>query len=817
MNVKELLYKYKSLIIIILLFLVVFTVRAEAANIGGVPDEAKSFYQDSAGLPYFSEMDSYYHIRLTSDLLDHGYLGDTKVDGSQWDLHSSYPPGKSANYPPLIAYLAGIGFVIANLFGKVPLVVVCFWMGAFIASLAVIPAYFLVKKITNVYGGIVAGLLVGLAPAYVGHTHAGFFDTDMFGMVIPLLIVLFFVLSLNAENFRKRTVYASLAAFSMLLFALAWQGWWYIYYLIIASAVIYLIATHYIFPLKPRKSTDMLKGRLAWFNNKPDLFTFALFMVLSIILMSIFLGVIGFLLALTEPINVNQLQSAVQTTSYPNVYLTVGELRQTDMNDVIGGVGGFLPFLFGFLGIMALWWKLRPKKEKKIVEEKTRKPRRRGRSNRRREENKEYKADKVIIKPDIGYQKSNYIFYVILFSIWLLITIYAMTKGVRFIENFALPITLTAGIFVGLLYDYVKDRIPNTSYQKIVMAIIIVVVAFSPLTTAYTQTSYTVPGTNDAMINSLEWVKNNTSNNTVITSWWDFGHLFTFVADRPVTFDGSSQNTPRAYWVGRALSTNNESLSVGIIRMLASTGDTATYLLANYTKSSGKSADILDNILGVDKETAVTLMTTKYGLTTEQAQNVLQYTHPDNPATDIFITSHDMIEKAGAWAMLGNWNFTTNGPKKYLSFRAELSGMKVNNKTLFAGINRGTGLGVVAQANGTSMSVGIFDLSKMINQDQNKILDQMSTELTTGNGSMVVPPNKLTIVNNGNVTQTTVSNSSTFSIILFQQNNGYESFVISKELDDSIFIRLFVFGGEGLTHFKQLYGQPGVVVWSVNY
>lgn len=817
MYVKELLYKYKSLIIIILLFLVAFTVRVEAVNIGGVSDDMKSFYQDSSGLPYFSEMDSYYNIRLTSDLLDHGYLGD-KFNGSQWDLHSSYPPGKSANYPPLIAYLAAIGFIIANLFAKVPLAYVCFWMGAFIASLAVMPAYFLVKKITNIYGGIVAGLLVGLAPAYIGHTHAGFFDTDMFGMVIPLLIALFFILSLSADNFRKRTVYASLAAFSMLLFALAWQGWWYIYYLIIASMVIYLLVTNYIFPLKPRKSTDVLKGRLDWFNNKPDFFTFAVFMVLSIILMSIFLGVIGFLWALTEPIHVDQIQATVQTTSYPNVYLTVGELRPTDMDDVVGGVGGLLPFLFGFLGMVALCWKLKPKKEKKeIVEEKTRKPRRRGRSNHRKEENKEYKADKVIIKSDVGYEKSNYIFYIILFAIWLLITIYAMTKGVRFVANFALPITLTAGIFVGLLYDYIKERIPNTSYQTMVMAIIIVVVAFSPLTMSYNQTSHTIPGTDDGMINSLEWVKNNTSPDTVITSWWDFGHLFTFVADRPVTFDGSSQNTPRAYCVGKALSTNNETLSVGIIRMLASTGDTATYLLANYTQSSGKSADILNNILGVDKETAITLMTANYGLTSEQAQNVVMYTHPTNPAPDILITSHDMIEKAGAWAMLGNWNFTTNQAKEYLSSRVELGGVTVNNKILFTGINIHTRVAVAAQDNGTSISAGVLNTAKIANQDANKILNQISTELTTGNGSLIMFPNKLTVVNNGNVTQTTVSNSSKFSIILFQQNNKYESFIISKELDDSIFMKLYIFGGEGLTHFKQLYKETGVVVWSVNY
>ena len=94
MSAKELLSKYKPLIIIILLFLLVFAIRAEAASIGGVPDQMKSYYQDQTGLPYFSEMDSYYNLRLTQDLIDHGYLGDTKINGTQWDLHSSFPSGK---------------------------------------------------------------------------------------------------------------------------------------------------------------------------------------------------------------------------------------------------------------------------------------------------------------------------------------------------------------------------------------------------------------------------------------------------------------------------------------------------------------------------------------------------------------------------------------------------------------------------------------------------------------------------------------------------------------------------------------------------
>ena len=217
--------------------------------------------------------------------------------------------------------------------------------------------------------------------------------------------------------------------------------------------------------------------------------------------MSISLGVTGFFSALTEPLNVNQLQSAVQTTSYPNVYVSVSELQIPSITEIISGVGGYLPFIFGILGVVAMVWRLKTKEEKtEIPDKKTRKPRRRGRSNRRKVEEKEPKDKGNITKPDALVQRRNYIFYIVLFTIWLLITAYAMTKGVRFIENFSLPIALSAGIFVGLLYDYIRKHVSNQSYQKIIMAVVVIVVAFSPASTAYAISSAVVPGTDDSMV-----------------------------------------------------------------------------------------------------------------------------------------------------------------------------------------------------------------------------------------------------------------------------------------------------------------------------
>ena len=141
MNARKVFSKYKPLIIIILLFLLVFSLRAEAANIPGVPSSMKAYYEDANGLPYYSEMDSYYNYRMTQDLLTNGHLGDAVINGTNWDLHSYYPSGRSADYPPLIAYVTAFAYKIANVFADVPLTQVAFWMGAFIASLCVIPAY----------------------------------------------------------------------------------------------------------------------------------------------------------------------------------------------------------------------------------------------------------------------------------------------------------------------------------------------------------------------------------------------------------------------------------------------------------------------------------------------------------------------------------------------------------------------------------------------------------------------------------------------------------------------------------------------------
>ena len=831
MNRSQILPKIKPLIIVIVLFILVFSLRAEAVNLSAIPDDYKALYQDDSGLPYFSEMDSYFNYRMTEDVLDHGYMGDTKINGTSWDLHSYFPPGKEVSYTPLIVYLTAFIYLLVNVFSNVPLTSVAFWTGAFVASLAVIPAYLFIRRITNDYGGITAGVLVGLAPFYFSHTFAGFFDTDMFNMLLPILTVWFFIESLRADNLKNRSIFAVLSAVSMLLFSLAWQGWIYIFYLLIVTVVVYLLVSKFLFGYKTFNKPGDYDGIKEWFTHQPVIFALVVFIVLSSILVIITSGPASFASSLLGPLGFTQIQSSVQVASaYPNVYVSVQELQVPDSAlSAINNAGGLVVFIFGLLAVFLLFLRLMiGKKEvqtkaKEVESEKTTKTRKKRKKRRRKskpkaQEKAKETQKKYIITQLNEFEKKNYLFYAVLMFIWIITTAYLLTKGVRFSELFALPVALSAGIFVGLMLEYIKAYVPNNKLQTVVMVVLIAAAVFAPISSGYAISTSVVPGTNDPMVLSLNWIQNNTSPDTVITSWWDYGHLFTAVADRPVTFDGSTQNNLRAYWVGKSLTTTNETLSAGILRMLSTSGDSGPNTVELYTKDTGKSVEILTSILGVDRATATAILTTNYGLTAEQAQNITQYTHPDNPVPNVLITSSDMLGKAVWWSYFANWNFQTNNSTGY-SYLEGQAMVIPNNET---GLGNDTTVliannAVFAHITGNNISAGIINVNEL--QSQNKSTQQLVNDLITGlqgNSTLIVKPHRLTVMVNDTIVQNDIVNEDAiYSIALVNDKGTLMTYIYSKELEDSMFTKLYIFRGQNLTQFNLAYEQPGVMVWNV--
>lgn len=861
MDYKKTLSKLKPLIIIILLFSVVFFIRAEAYNITGVPDQSQDFYKDASGLPYFSEMDSYYNYRLTLNYIEKGIIGDTRLNGTDWDLHSYSPPGRAIDYPPLIVYITSFFYYIANLFGKIPLTEVAFWTGALIGSLCVIPAYMFVRRITNDYGGITAGMLVGLAPTYFAHTYAGFFDTDMFNMILPLLVIWFFMESILAKDIKKRAIFASLSAISLLVFSLAWVG--YIFYLsiLVAFVIAYLIIAKFI--LTESKPMNEYTSNLKWFLDQKEIFSLLIVLVIGGLFVGIFNGFSSILDSLYGLIGVNQIQALAQATTYPNVYVSVSELQiptlisggissafLPNQSSIIGGVGGLLAFISGILGVGALIWKVKSTYHTKKQSHASKKP---GKSQRKEKyagkrkniENTQHPRTGMTKTELFDFKRKN-LLYAVLFVVWIIMSAYAVTKGFRFISTFSLPISLCAGIFIGFAVVYVRENLKTTSTlallgfitgaltiypfgistvatlvaglimalivllikkpeirAPLVMSLIVLAVIAPSVSGANTTANSVVPGTDDGMWDSMSWIKNNTPNDTVVMSWWDFGHLFTAAADRPVTFDGGSQNTPRAYWIGKAMVTTNETLSSGIFRMLASSGDQAYLTLDNYTNNSGKTAEILTATLGLSKDQAQALMVNKYKLTNSQSQTILNYTHPAKETPFVFVASSDMLGKAGWWSYFGSWDFEKQNATRssYFTSVASSKPQVINNTTMVETVNTQVG----------NQLVGV-----LVQQGINGTNETNATIIVGANTTFEkINPHKLIIIKgNQLVKNEIVDSNSSLSLIVIGDNGTYTTIIMDKALEDAMFTKLFLLGGYNQTSFKFLHQEPGVVLWT---
>lgn len=886
MNKKTILTISKSVIIVLILLAVVFALRAPAADLNYLPDDVKGDYVDAQGLPYFSEMDSYYNLRLTENFVDHGHAGDEVVNGSVMDMHRNAPDGGELNYELGIVYVTDFLHSIANMFGSYSVKEVAFWAGAIVSCFAVIPAYIFARRLTNDYGAITAALIIGLAPNYFAHTFPGFFDTDMFYYIFSLFFILFFMECLKSDNLIYKIIFAILSVISIGLFSMSWTG--YVFYVALMGLyiVLYLIA---MFVLKiGNDSVDEYPSRLSWFVHQKDFLSVIMIAVIAFIGLGILRGFDGILGIFSQVFGLLDLQSASTVVGgFPNVLISVAEMQMPALlgagmgsaflastAGAVNGIGGIAVLFAGLAVLYACvvrLWKLLSKKE---VFNPSKKPPKDKRISAAEKIDKKYKFNlsldglaKFTSSDDINKQKRILLMYGLLFIVWTIVACLAVSRGSRFITTLALPFGIMAGVAVGYFVDYVKSReiddkylmailviggflaayplatvnmtlgiilflvivilgaifiyakgkdnfsFKNVPIKKYIAVVVIVLALVSPsVCGAYQTANQVVPSTSDPMWDSMEWIDENMPEDVVITSWWDFGYLFEIAADRQVTFDGGSQTGQRAFWLGQAMTTDNLELSAGIFRMLDTTGDRATDALTNMTGSAGEATDILIEILPMTAADARNTLINSHGLTAAQADEVISYTHPDNPRPVVFVASSDMLQKAGWWSYFGQWDFDAQNSTNYQYY------LPSSEITVEPGQQ-----GSLTLLNETGMAVNVN-----IDRTGNNTTADVET-VYANNGSQIMingteynplDASRLVIIENGQVvTNQSISGSEdgNYTLFMLGVNNTYTPILMSNILENSMFTRLYLEGGFGQDIFTQVHSEQGVSLWQVNF
>ena len=539
----------------------------------------------------------------------------------------------------------------------------------------------------------------------------------------------------------------------------------------------------------------------------------------------------------------------------------------------IGGIAIFFAALVVLYILVSRAWKFRKVRQKPVVEKGKAQKGKRVSAAEKLDNSRKFKFSLADLKfggeNEVLSSKRLTVLYATLFVVWVLVTALAVSRGSRFITTIVLPFAFLAGIFVGYACDYIKNRLDNDNWiivaivfcaflaavplatinsiygialfaviavigaasvyllkdnsadkkhvpiKKYVLIIAMVIALVTPSVCGAFQTSNgVVPGTQDYMWNAMEWVNETQDNDTVITSWWDFGYLFEVAADRQVTFDGGSQTGDRAFWLGKAMMTDDLELSAGIFRMLDTTGNRAVNKLIEITDSPGKSVDILLDVLPRTSGDAQNVLKTKYHLTDDQAKEIVGYTHPKDPRPVIFVASSDMLAKAGWWSYFGSWNFDNQTSENY-NYVMPYDTVKVepNSKGSLTLQEQGgmTVNAIIERGSGNNTTTGHVESVYTENGEPLKIND---TEYNPYKASRILVIEDGYLMKNESIKDADDGN---FTLMLMGQNNVYTPILIQKELENSMFTRLYLLGGSNQTIFEPVHSENGVMLFNVNF
>lgn len=792
----------------------------------------RSFFQYEANgvqYTYMPDIDPYTYLRWARNYIETGDIADERRNGIAYDNHMVAPLGAPMDTTLHPFVLAWIYKVMSTFNSKITLMQAATYFPVIIIALSVIPVFFIGRRVGGTTAGFFAAMIFVVNAALLGRTTWGHADTDAYNAFFPLYITWCFLESYYRKSWLSRGVIIAAAGVLMGLFAYVWVGWWYIFDFLLAVAGIYLV---YLLWIHRKQLKAGITAYLTTKDIAQHIFIVVIFILVSGIFVTAFSSFHTFKIAPLSPFEFIKIKDAAKITLFPNVLTTVAELNAASLEQVVDQMGrsNFIRIPFFLIAIIGLLLLVLPRK---------------------------------LSLKDIGLFIAGLVWYIVLINsinrlapftflvlfmipvftlvfreawkgtntfdvklaliliIWFVATMYASTKGIRFVMLLVPAFSVAFGAGVGLLSRAIGiwgSRLIHLG-EKIVTAVIIAVFALmliAPIQTAYARAAQDLPIVNDAWYESLIKIKDNSQPTAIITSWWDFGHHFKYYSDRRVTFDGASQNEPMAHWVGKILLTDDEELAIGLLRMLDCGSRKAFDILNAEVDDASVSVQYIYDTVRIDDDDAREYLEDK-GISDETIDEYLSYTHCDPPEA-FFIASGDMIGKSGVWSHFGSWDFNRadiwvfakNMPAdEGITFIIENNNVSEEEATrLYNEVQRITNEqeantwispwpGYNAALQGCGREGNYLTCSSGVEID----LETMEATLAGPEGR--INPKAFVYVEDDEVIQKRYDNStSPFGVTLIPSGNSYSILLASNELSAGMFTRMYYLQGHGLKYFK---------------
>ena len=755
------------------------TLRNEKKNvldtIQSISAGMDKFSGEENNTPYLLASDSFYYYDLTRRIVRKGALSDS-IKGSKFFNKKMIAPDGFWEPLNLHPYVGFIVYSVAKLFSPnielmyavsfTPLVI------TFLSSIAfVLITIILGCRPLYSFAGTVYFLL---APIFIKRSTFGWYDNDPYNIFFPLLIFGLLFYGLSSFSKRKRLLISGIAIpISIAVYSLFWQGWMYIFGVIILSALIMLSALKF---LSKNKS-----------NFRPLLFFYGIISLGSFALIGLIMGFTEFFVLFAEGWKALNNFLAPQLSAWPDLFLSVGELKSASPAFIVkmtGGIFFVIVSLFGFIHycISSL------RKEKKNAE-----------------------------NP----------FIALVLGIFLATSFVIASGALRFTVFCLIPLAITFPLGLQYFYAHTKSFVQKLIPSKrpfVIAANLLLVLTVLALTVIPVGHLYkTIRGLlnpiyNDTWGSTLSKIKEETPENSIVNTWWPPGHFIKAIAERRVTFDGATINFPQAYWMANVFLSPTEDQAAGILRMLNNSANRAADYLTSKDLPLSAAVKLLRGITQMS-ETKAKIFLTGFLKDPVMVQELISMTH-STPPPSYCLVYKELVDNNLQLPFVGNWNFKeieninssphllkkvpSRSSGEYIDFLWKLVGGSYKYSGVFPQINR-------------SDNTVLFTNNLALN------LNSMSCEINSNKFGKGIPFSVIYADENDVYEKKFAEATLAYSVVLLKEGEKYSAILCDRKLAVSLLFRLYFFQGKGLKFFKpfinekSLTGRTHIMVFEVDW
>ncbi len=718
----------------------------------GTPEDKKKFY--------LMESDSFYYYALTENIINTGKMAET-VKGSKYlNTLMLAPQGhwEPFNLHPYI----GVGiYNILKIFNpNIDLMYAVSFTPIIISSLALIPFLLICYLLgCHLLVSLTGSIFFILSPIFIKRSLFGWYDNDPYIIFFSLTILASIFYGLKQKTNKKVVqICSGLSCLLFMLYALFWQGWVFFYSIILISGFVIVIYNHFI--LKNKTSSQRL------------LIYFGLIYVGSFLAIGIVFGLSDFFVLFKEGWIALENFLTPQLSLWPDIYISVSELKKASLPDILDLTGGRFFFVISLIGVAL--------------------------------------AIKHLLQRKLVARTFELIIIVVFFVVSFIITCGAQ----RFALLLLIPMSLmfTFGLqeikdsIVGITKKFYSKKPQQETVCTIICLTLIVGSTLFPLYSIKTSIkSLFTPLFNETWEKALIKIKDQTPTNSIINAWWPPGHFIKAIAHRRVTFDGATINFPQAYWLANVFLAQDENSALGILRMLNNSANQSVEYLQSLGFPLSKSVEIIKEITPLNKDQARILLP-KWLTKTDSINHLLELTHKSPPPSYCFLYN-EFVDNNIQLPFIGKWDFKKieeinarpellekippHNSKEYINFLWDIVGGPYRYSPLLTQVNQ-------------KETTAFFEHNLQIN------LQTKECRITSDKYGEGIPYSLFYLKDNNVEERIQDGHNLPFCVLLIKNGLSYNTILLDRALAKSLLVRLYFFNAAGLKYFEPFLNESNL-------